>query len=141
MKRSLALALAITLGTTAVMAQDPIAQRKEQFKAWGAAVREPGAMLRGEAAFDLAKVQAALKLIGDTAPTMAARFPAGSDKGDTKALPVIWEKKAEFDAIFTKLSGDAKAAAAAVKDEASYKAEMGKVLGNCGACHNTFRAK
>jgi cytochrome c556 len=141
MKRSLALAVALALGTTAVMAQDPIAQRKEQFKAWGAAVREPGAMLRGEAAFDLAKVQAALKLIGDTAPTLAAKFPAGSDKGDTKALPVIWEKKAEFDAIFTKLSGDAKAAAAAVKDEASYKAEMGKVLGNCGACHNTFRAK
>ena len=29
--------------------------------------------------------------------------------------------------------------ATAIKDEASFKAEMGKVLGNCKACHDVYR--
>jgi cytochrome c556 len=143
MIRSLLLATALVIGATSVMAQgDPIAQRKELLKSWGAATREPGLMLRGEAAFDLAKVQTALKLYSQHAKVLPTLFPDSSNTGgDTKALPVIWEKKAEFTAIFAKLDTDTTAALASIKDEASFKAEMGKVLGNCGACHNTYRAK
>jgi cytochrome c556 len=133
----------IAIGATSVLAQgDPIAQRKELLKSWGGATREPGLMLRGEAAFDLAKVQTALKLYAQHAKTLPTLFPDSSKTGgDTKALPIIWEKKAEFNAIFAKMDTDATAAQASIKDEASFKAEIGKVLGNCGACHNTFRAK
>ena len=65
----------------------------------------------------------------------------GDPGGKTEALPVIWEKKAEFEAGYTKISADADAAAGAIKDEASLKAEMPKVLGNCGSCHRNFRAR
>ena len=40
-----------------------------------------------------------------------------------------------------KLSADATAAAASIKDEASFKAAIGGVLGNCKACHDDYRAK
>ena len=53
----------------------------------------------------------------------------------------IWENKAKFDSIMTKLRTDAETAVASVKDEATFKAELPKVLQNCGACHNDFRKK
>jgi cytochrome c556 len=142
MLRRFMMAAVIAIGATSVVAQsDPIAQRKELLKSWGGATREPGLMLRGEAAFDLAKVQTALKLYAQHAKVLPTLFPDSSKTGDTKALPIIWEKKAEFTAIFAKMDTDATAAQASIKDEASFKAEIGKVLGNCGTCHNTFRAK
>jgi cytochrome c556 len=140
MKRFVLAATAFALVAGAAIAQgDPVAQRTTAFKAWGAASREPGAMLRGEAPFELAKVQAFLTLLATDAPKMAALFPDASLGGTTRALPAIATERDKFSGIFTKLEADAKAAAAAVKDEASYKAEMGKVLGNCGACHTPYR--
>jgi cytochrome c556 len=146
MKRVLIAAAAlVAVGTTAVLAQavsPSIAQRKDVLKGFGAAAKEPGAMMRGEAKFDLAKVQAALKTYQEGAKKLPALFPADSKTGgDTKALPAIWENKAAFEAIYAKLDKDAATAATAIKDEPSFKTEWPKVMGNCGACHNTYRVK
>lgn len=143
MRRAIVLASLLAIGATAALAQSAaVAQRKEQFKAMGGAAGPIGKMLRGEDAFDLAKVQAGLKVIADNNKTVAKLFPDDSRTGgETKALPSIWENKAKFDAIFVKLDGDVAGAISKIKDEASFKAEMPKVLGNCGACHNDFRQK
>jgi cytochrome c556 len=144
MAATLGLALA---GTGAVVAQElrgeaAIAKRKDIMKGWAGLLKEPGGMLKGETAFDLAKVQAALRSIESGSTEIKALYPDDSKTGGkTEALPVIWEKKAEFEAIYTKLGADAKAAEAAIKDEATLKAEMPKVLGNCGACHRNFRQR
>jgi cytochrome c556 len=140
---ALAAGVVCAVGVTAVLAQSSaIGARKEILKSWGGATREPGLMLRGEAPFDLAKVQAALKLYQEGAAKLPALFPDDSQTGgDTKALPIIWTEKDKVVAIFTKLGADSAAALVAIKDEASFKTEMPKVLGNCGACHNTYRAK
>lgn len=139
----LALAAMIIGGSGMVSAQeDPIKLRKAHFKEMGAALREPGGMLRGQAPFELAKVQTALRVIADTAEKNVKLFPTGPTVGvETEALPVIWDKKAEFEALFVKLGSDAKAAEASIKDEASFKTEFPKVLGTCGTCHNNFRVK
>ncbi len=141
MMRVLSVLAVLAVGATAAFAQSAaIGQRKEILKSWGGAMKDPGAMAKGEAAFDLAKVQASLKTIAEGAPKLAGLFPDDSKTGgETKALPVIWEKKAEFLAIFTKIEADAKAAAVAIKDEASFKAEWPKIGANCGTCHKTFR--
>lgn len=140
MKRLVLATVAFAALAGAAIAQgDVVAQRTTLFKAWGAAARDPGAMLRGEAPFELAKVQALLTLLSNDGPKMAAMFPDASLGGTTRALPAIATDRAKFDATFTKLAADAKAASAAIKDEATFKAEMGKVLGNCGACHTPFR--
>lgn len=64
MRRTLVLVSVLAIGVGAAFAQSAaIGQRKEAFKAWGAAAGGMGKMLRGEDAFDLAKVQAGLKAI------------------------------------------------------------------------------
>lgn len=120
---------------------DPIAARKTVMRSFGAASRDPGLMLRGEAPFDLSKVEASLKIFADGAEKLPALFPENSKSGDTKAAPAIWTEKAKFDAIANKLASDATAAAGSIKDEASFKATMPGVLGACAACHRDYRPR
>jgi cytochrome c556 len=133
--------LAVAAAGTALAQGSAIEQRQALFKEMGKATGPVGAMLQGKAPFDAAPVKAALALYADHAVKLKDLFPADSKEGKTEALPAIWEKNAEFLAIFDKLKADSDAAAAAITDEATFKAEMGKVLGNCGACHDSFRVK
>lgn len=129
-------------GVTAVIAQsDPIAARKALMKDNGAQSRIAREMIDGKRPFDLAAAQKIFATFADVAGKMPALFPDNSKTGDTKALPVIWEKKSEFDAAFAKFGADAKAAGAKVKDVDTLKAAIGEVGKDCGGCHNTYRAK
>jgi cytochrome c556 len=132
---------AIAIGTTVVLAQNAavIDQRKQAMKAFGGAAKDPGAMAKGEAPFDLPKVQASLKTIQETAVKAKGLFPDDSKTGETDVLPAAFEKKADLLARFDKIGADAKAAAAAIKDEASFKASWPKVVTNCGGCHKEYR--
>jgi cytochrome c556 len=142
MVRTVLVAAVVTLGITAAFAQaNVIEQRQSLMKQFGAATRTASGMLRGQTPFDLAQVQAALKTYSQSAKQATALFPDHSKTGETKALPAIWDNKADFDAIFAKLEQDAATALVAIKDEATFKSEMPKVLQNCGACHNKYQQK
>lgn len=132
---------ALAVGATVVLAQSTgaITLRKDTMKALGGATKGPGAMAKGEAAFDLAIVQASLKTLETTAPKGKTVFPDASKDGDTAALPAAFTNKSDLFAKFDKLAADAKAAQAAIKDEASFKAEWPKVVANCGGCHKVYR--
>lgn len=133
--------LAVVGAMGAAMAADALADRQAIFKSWGDDTRPIAGMLKGEAPFELAKVQTALKNYAATAGKLPALFPDNSKTGKTEASPKIWEEKAKFEPMFAKLEADAKAAQAAIVDEASFKANIGKVLGNCKACHDDYRIK
>jgi len=144
MKRQIGLALAAltAFSMTAAFAQNtsPIKERQDHLEAIGKAVKDPVKMFKGEADFDLAKVQAALKLMQDKAALLPALFPDDSKEGeDTEALPAIWENKADFEGRFKKLGDDAKAAAAAITDKATFDAKFKDVMGNCSSCHKKYR--
>jgi cytochrome c556 len=143
MIRSLSVAVLILVGGSFAYAQtgnQAIADRKALMKEHSAAGRAPTAMTKGEAPFDLAQVKASLKKLQETAVKAKGLFPDDSKTGgETRALPVIWEKKAAFMAAFDKLGADAKAAEAAIKDEASLKTEWAKVAENCNSCHKAYR--
>lgn len=68
-------------------------------------------------------------------------FPAGSDKGDTKAKPEIWTNWAQFEAGMKDLEAKATAVATAAKagDIAAVKAGFGAMGAACGTCHKAFR--
>ena len=70
-------------------------------------------------------------------------FPAGSDTGDTKALPTVWSDKAGFDKAGTDAEAayDKLAMAAGTGDMAAIGAAWGDVGKSCGSCHNKYRAK
>lgn len=141
MLRVIAGLAALAVCTTLVLAQNTAAidQRKQAMKALGGAAKDPSTMMKGDAPFDLAKVQASLKTLETTAIKGKTVFPDDSKTGETDALPAAFENKADLFAKFDKFAADAKAAQAAVKDEASFKSEWPKVVANCGGCHKAYR--
>jgi cytochrome c556 len=126
-----------------VLAQqgDPIRQRQDLMKNNQEQARALTGMTRGQVPFNAATARAALQRIEQNARQIPALFPAGSQQGKTAALPVIWERKADFDARASKLEQDAKAAQTGITDQASLQAALERVGQNCGGCHDTFRKK
>lgn len=140
MVRGISLVAAVLIGATTVYAQSAaISSRQEAMKAIAGAAKEPGAVMKGEAKFDLAKVHSSLAVYQEQAARLKNLWPDDSKSGDTAALPAVWEKKSEFIALFDKLAANAKAASANIKDEASFKAEWPKVMSSCGGCHREYR--
>lgn len=132
---------ALAACATVALAQNTaaISARKDAMKALGGATKDPGTMAKGEAPFDLAKVQASLKALEAGAAKGKTVFPANSKDGDTATLPVAFTDTADLMAKFDKLGADAKAAQSAIKDEASFKTEWPKVVSSCGGCHKVYR--
>ena len=143
MMKRVVLAVAIAaLGVTAVIAQsDPIAARKALMKENGNQSRIAREMIEGKQPFDLAKAHAVLANFAAASDKGKSLWPANSKDGDTASLPAVWENKTDFEAKLAKLSSDAKAQDAGVKDLDSFKAAIGEVGKNCGGCHNTYRKK
>lgn len=143
MKPTVFIAGLLALGVSAAVAQsDVVEQRQDLMKQMGAQTRPIGGMMRSQEPFDLAKVQAGLKVFAENSHKAASLFPENSKNvGDTEALPAVWENKSKFDAVLAKFNQDAQTALVSIKDEASFKAEMPKILSNCGSCHNDFRKK
>ena len=79
---------------------DAIADRKALMKERGGLVGQLSKVTKGEEPFDAAKVLAALTALQANGEKfdVALLFPAGSNQGDTKALPKIWEDAAGFEA-------------------------------------------
>ncbi|HKD57157.1 MAG TPA: cytochrome c [Hyphomicrobiaceae bacterium] len=141
MLRVVAAMAALAIGATVVLAQNAavIEQRKQAMKAFGGAAKGPGAMNKGDAPFELPKVQASLKTIQETAVKAKDLFPDDSKVGETDALPAAFEKKADLLARLDSLAAAAKSAEGAIKDEATFKAEWPKVVSQCGGCHKEYR--
>jgi cytochrome c556 len=129
----------VASGVTVAVAQnaDAIKQRREAMRAIARAGAEPFKMTKGEAPFNLAAVQGVLKAIEENAPKFKAAFPDNSKTGTTEATAKVWDSRADFNAVIDKWVADAKAAASAIKDEASFKAEYPKMAQTCGSCHGT----
>jgi cytochrome c556 len=141
MRRLIAALAVVAIGATVVYAQNAagISARTEAMKAFGGATKSPGGMIKGDAPFELPKVQASLKTIQETAGKAKGLFGDDTKTGDTDTLPAAFQNKADLFAKFDKLAADAKAASGAIKDEASFKSEWPKVVGNCGGCHKAYR--
>jgi cytochrome c556 len=68
-------------------------------------------------------------------------FPDGSDMGETRALPAIWEQSDKFaQAVQAFQAQSAKLAeVAASGDRGALGAQLGAVGKTCGGCHKPFR--
>ena len=138
------LAAAISAGSVS-QAQDTMELSKERvalMKEMGKNLGMIGKVVKGETEADYPALADAAEVIRDNAIKVRGMFPAGSGGGDTRALPVIWEKKADFDDGFTKLADAAGAFAteANTGGMANIQASFGAMAGTCGACHRVYRA-
>lgn len=135
--------LAVTVlafGVSAVVAQsDPIAARKALMKA---NIQHAGLMakfVKGEEPFDAAKAEVAFAQWADTAAKLPTLFPDSSKTGETRALPTIWEKRADFDTAIAKFAKDVADNRSKVTTLDGLKAAFPIVGKNCADCHQTFR--
>lgn len=129
------------IGSVALAQNDPIAARKDNRKQAGAQAKAIKGII--EAKGPASGVVAAAAKLKELQVALPALFPEGSDKGDTKALPVIWTDKAGF-AAANKASDaaiDALAVAAGTGDMAKIAEAFNNAGKSCGACHDKFRAK
>lgn len=143
MKRLLLAAAVMAVGLSAVSAQtDPVAERKAIMKHNGDDAKIGASFVKGEAPFDLAKAKAIFADFAAACDKVKPLFPETAKTGkDSTASPKIWEDKADFNARFDKLSADAKAAEASVKDLDTFKVAFAAVSKDCGGCHQTYRIK
>jgi cytochrome c556 len=133
---------AVVGGTTIALAQaDVIKQRQENRKETAATMRAIKGVI--DAKGDAKTVVASAAKLKELEMAFDKLFPAGSDKGDTKALPAVWSDMPGFlaasknvDAAYDKL-----AAAAGSGDLAAVTAAFTDTGKACGACHEKFRAK
>lgn len=135
-----ALGLAVaTAGGYASAQEDAIKARKDGFQVFRVSA---GAIKKvvddnGPASAAVAPAEA----IAAQAGKQLQHFPAGSDKGNTKAKPEIWANWAQFEANMKDL--EAKAAAVATAAKANnidgVKAGFAAMGGACGTCHKSFR--
>ena len=113
---------------------DRIANRKESYRNY----RVIKKVVDDKGAPALA-TEAAMRMV-DLQKKFITMFPAGSDKGDTKALPLIWTDWAGFE----KANKDAEAAAMRLVD-ATKGSDLGAVdkalkvfVDSCEACHDIY---
>ncbi|MEN3792872.1 cytochrome c [Fulvimarina sp. MAC3] len=119
----------------------PIEERQKLMKENGDSAKAAGAMLKGEAPFEVAKAQQIFTEMHEVAMKFGDYFPEDSQTGnDTEAAPAIWEKPEEFQAALTKFEDDTSAAMNANVDSLDgFKQQFGMVAQNCKSCHEEFR--
>jgi cytochrome c556 len=148
MKPLAALALILVTGSLATPAvaqfqrpDDAIKYRKAALSLMGTHFSRVGAMANGRAPFD-AKVAADNMAVVETLSKLPwDAFGAGTDKGDTRALPIVWTEQARFRAASEKMQGEVAKLNAAAKtgNLDAIKTAFGATAASCKACHDDFR--
>ena len=145
MGRTAGVALAavfVALGAGAVIAQsDPIATRMALMKGNNDNANVVVQMMKGQAPFDAAKVDAAFAQWADTAQKLPGLFPDNSKTGQkTRAASKIWVTKADFDAKaseFGKVVAENRDKAKGSLD--GLRAAIPLVGNACDNCHKEYR--
>lgn len=149
MKKSLVLAFVATLslGAFAVakdLVPDPAIANmtnEQKVEARQQLMEDNGRILRTAMRASGADAEAAATALLQNYLDIPALFPEGSNVGKSKALPQLWERFADFEAIAVSGQDAAAAMLAAAKagDTAAYSAAARTLGGTCGQCHQQFR--
>jgi cytochrome c556 len=120
----------------ASMSPEQMVERRQEI------MRENGRTLRDLATMAPADAAAAAETMIQNFTDLPVLFAEGTIVGDSRALPLIWEEKEAFDAIFADAKEHATAitAAAQAGDTAAIAAEAREIGGYCGQCHDKYRA-
>lgn len=136
------LALSIGAGAAyALTAEEAIKARQDCMKANGAMMKVMVPIIKGEAAYDKAAIDAATAAQSAACAGWADWWAEDTKPGgavETWAKEEVWTDKAGFDAAgmaYYKASEAVKAST----DEASFKAAFPELGSSCGGCHEKFR--
>ena len=138
----LVFAAAVFTGSAFAAEDSAVKYRKLVMKSLGGHMGATASIVKGEAGAThhlvahAATMASIAKMAGDL-------FPKGSDKGNTRALPVIWEQPQEFAKTVQALeAATGELVAAARSGEGNeIKNAFAAVGKSCGGCHKKFRKK
>ncbi len=123
--------------------EDAVKYRQGAFTVMASHFSRIGAMVNGRVPFDAAAAQANADIAVMLSKLPYTAFGEGTDKaGNTRAKPVVWSKRAEFDAAAKKMQDELLKLQAATKtgNLDQIKAAFGPVGQTCKGCHDEFRA-
>ena len=137
-----ALGAAVRAGAAGALAQgDVIAERRAGLKRMGEHMQAMKAVVdnKGDPRPSAATVDDMIAWYR----TMPNRFPSGSDRGDTRALPALWSEKANFETVNNNMLNQLQVlrTAAASGDPAAFAAAYGQTGQTCGTCHRPYRQR
>ncbi|HSK40213.1 MAG TPA: cytochrome c [Arenibaculum sp.] len=125
--------------------QRQVEERKAEMKRLGDAMKTIGAFVKNEGGTVEDVREAATTIRGTSGKMVPHLFPAGTGVGvgESEALPAIWERWADFEAVAGRLeSTSAELVTTAQEGERTSIARQFAAVGqSCGACHNDFRIK
>ncbi len=136
-----ALILGIGLSGPAIADGHQIKFRKAIMGSIGGTMGGLVGVLKGQASADYAAPLAAN--MANLAQIAGGIFPAGSDFGETRALPAIWEKPGDFKKAVSafQMAAANLSKVAASGDMNAFGAAFGALGESCKGCHETFREK
>jgi cytochrome c556 len=99
------------------------------------------AMVQGKMPYDKADAVRRAEIVAYVARLPWDSFGPGTDKGNTKAKPEIWQNTGDFKAKADAMLAEVAKLPAAAGDLESLKAQVGATGKACKACHDEYRAK
>lgn len=139
----MALAMAVPAQAQFAKAEDAIKYRKASFTVMAAHFGRLGAMANGKLPFDAKLALENADIVAAMSKLPWAAFGEGTDKGETRAKPEIWQESAKYkeaadnmQAAVMKLNTAAKAG-----NIDALKAAFGPAAASCKTCHDSFRQK
>jgi cytochrome c556 len=139
---ALALATALPASAQFQKPEDAVKYRQSAFTVMANHFGRIGAMANGRVPFDAATAQANADIVAMMSKLPYTAFGDGTDKvGNTRALPEVWSKRADFDAAAKKMQDEVVKLQAATKtgNIDQIKAAFGGAGQSCKACHDNFR--
>ena len=102
-----------------------------------------GAMAKGQRPYDQAEATKRAEAVAFASHLPWEAFGPGTDSGDTRALPAIWEQPDKFKSAQERLQSETAKLVQAAKsgDAGQLKSQFGATAKACSACHDDFRKK
>jgi cytochrome c556 len=122
--------------------EDAVKYRQSAFTVMANHFGRIGAMANGRVPFDAAAAQANADIVVAMSKLPYTAFGDGTDKaGNTRALPEVWSKRADFDAGAKKMQDEVVKVQTAAKagNLDQLKAAFGEAGKACKACHDNYR--
>lgn len=141
MGTGLALSMALPAMAQFAKPEDAIKYRKASFTVMAAHFGRLGAMANGRVPYDAKMAVENAEMVAIVSKLPWAAFGEGTNRGDTRAKPEIWQESAKFKEASDKMQAEmAKLAVAAkVGNLDALKAAFGPAAASCKACHDAFR--
>jgi cytochrome c556 len=145
---ALAAILCVAATATAVAAQQPLKAesqvklRKSAYALMNYNFSILEAMADGKRPYDKAAAGQAADWVANLSEVPKQFFGEGTAKGETRARPEIWQKRADFDSKMDAMTGEAKKLPQAARaDAGALRKAVDEVGAACKACHDDYRSK